>query len=248
MLRRAVNRRAVRFGLPLLGAAAVLAGCGSSSSSGGGGGGSSSKPTYTIAYEGPLSGGDQQLGLNMKFAVELAINQTNLGTSQFGTLPFTLKFVAEDDQGSGTISPSVATSLVTNTSVIAVVGPAFSGATKAAEPTFSAADLATVTPSATNPELATQGWGNFFRVVADDNAQGPADADYMSKTLGIKSVYVVDDASTYAVGLTQAFSTEAKTDGMTVTSEEVPGTTQCSEGTGSVTEYPAAARSEERRV
>ncbi len=51
MLRRAVNRRAVRFCLPLLGAAAILAGCGSSSSTGGGGGGGSSKPTYTIAYE-----------------------------------------------------------------------------------------------------------------------------------------------------------------------------------------------------
>jgi branched-chain amino acid transport system substrate-binding protein len=179
--------------------------------------------------------------LNMKYAVELAINQANAGTSQFGSLPFTLKFLAEDDQGSATISPSVATSLVDNTEVIAVVGPAFSGATKAAEPTFSAANLATVTPSATNPALATQGWSNFFRVVADDNAQGPADADYMSKTLGLKSVYVIDDASAYAVGLTQAFSTEAKNDGMTVTSEEVPGTTQCSEGTGSVSEYPEAA-------
>jgi branched-chain amino acid transport system substrate-binding protein len=241
MLRLAVNRRAAFTVLTLLGGAALLAGCGSGSSSGGGGGGGGSTPTFTIAYEGPLSGGNQQLGLNMKYAVELAINQANDGTSQFGHLPFKLQFKAEDDQGSGTVSPSVATDLVDNSSVIAVVGPAFSGATKAAEPTFSAASLATVTPSATNPDLATQGWSNFFRVVADDNAQGPADADYMSKTLGLKSVYVVDDASTYAVGLTQAFATEAQKDGMTVTKEEVPGTTQCQAGTGSVTEYPAAA-------
>jgi len=149
--------------------------------------------------------------------------------------------VPADDQGSGTVSPSVATSLVDNSQVIAVVGPSFSGATKAAEPTFSAANLATVSPSATNPALATQGWSNFFRVVADDNAQGPADAQYMANTLHVKSVYVVDDASAYAVGLTQAFSNEAKTLVLTVTSEEVPGTTQCTAGTGSVTEYPAAA-------
>jgi branched-chain amino acid transport system substrate-binding protein len=198
-------------------------------------------PTYTIAYEGPLSGGDAQLGLNMKYAVELAVNQANSGTSQFGKLPFTLKFTAADDQGSGTISPSVATSLVDNSGVVAVVGPAFSGATKAAEPTFSAANLATVTPSATNPALATEGWGNFFRVVADDNAQGPADADYMADTLHLTSVYVVNDASAYAVGLAGAFTPEARAKGMKVTSQQVPGTTQCSEGTGSVTEYPAAA-------
>jgi branched-chain amino acid transport system substrate-binding protein len=228
--------------VPLVVGGIVLAACSSSSSSSTTTtSGSSSLPSYTIAYEGPLTGGDAQLGLNMKFAVELAINQANAGTSQFGKLPFTLKFLPEDDQGSATVSPSVATSLVDNTSVIGVVGPAFSGATKAAEPTFSSANLATVTPSATNPALATQGWGNFFRVVADDNAQGPADAQYLANTLHIKSVYVVNDASAYAVGLTTAFSSEATTLGMKVTSEQVPGTTQCSEGTGSVTEYPASA-------
>lgn len=242
MIGRSVSSRVVRFAVPALGVAALLAGCSSSSSpSGGGSGSTNTSGTYTIAYEGPLTGGNAQLGLNMKFAVELAVNQANAGTSQFGHLPFKLAFTASDDQGSGTVSPSVATSLVGNSSVIAVVGPAFSGATKAAEPTFSAANLATVSPSATAPDLATQGWGNFFRVVADDNAQGPADADYMFNTLHLKSVYVVDDASAYAVGLTQAFTTEAKKLGMTVTSEEVPGTTQCSAGSGSVTEYPAAA-------
>lgn len=202
---------------------------------------SPSGPTYTIAYEGPLSGGNAQLGLNMKFGVQLAINQANSGTSSFGQLPFTLKFDAADDQGSGTVSPSVATNLVDNSNVIAVVGPAFSGATKAAEPTFSAANLATVTPSATNPSLATQGWGNFFRVVADDNAQGPADADYMANTLHTTSVYVIDDASAYAVGLAGTFTTEARAKGMTVKHDQVPGTTQCQAGTGSVTEYPGEA-------
>ncbi len=78
-------------------------------------------------------------------------------------------------------------------------------------------------------------------MVADDNAQGPADADYMSKTLHITSVYVVNDASAYAVGLTGAFAKQAQTDGMKVTTDQVPGTTQCSAGTGSVSEYPSAA-------
>lgn len=242
MFNRLFGRKLVRYAVPALGVAAILGGCSSSSpSTNNTGTGTSGMPTYTIAYEGPLSGGNQQLGLNMKFAVNLAINQANSGTSAFGHLPFKLAFKSADDQGSGTVSPSVATSLVDDSSVVAVVGPAFSGATKAAEPTFSAANLATVTPSATNPALATQGWSNFFRVVADDNAQGPADADYISKTLHLTSVYVVDDASAYAVGLTQAFSTEANKLAMKVTSEEVPGTTQCQAGTGSVTEYPAAA-------
>ena len=31
------------------------------------------KPTYTIGYQGPLSGGNAQLGLNMEYGVQLAI-------------------------------------------------------------------------------------------------------------------------------------------------------------------------------
>jgi len=63
----------------------------------------------------------------------------------------------------------------------------------------------------------------------------------MADTLHLTSVYVVNDASAYAVGLAGAFTPEARAKGMKVTSQQVPGTTQCSEGTGSVTEYPAAA-------
>lgn len=198
--------------------------------------------TYTIAYEGPLSGGNQQLGLNMQYAVELAVNQANAGKT-FGKLPFKLAFKTADDQGSATQSPTTAQSLIGDKSVVAVVGPAFSGATKAAEPLFHAAHLATVSPSATLPALAKSGWNNFFRVVADDNAQGPADAEYAAKKLHAKSVYSVDDASAYAVGLVGAFNKKAKQLGMTVTHQEAPGTTQCQAGNGNVQQYGALATS-----
>ncbi|MCU1494738.1 MAG: amino acid/amide transporter substrate-binding protein family [Acidimicrobiaceae bacterium] len=234
-----MKRSIARIGAPVAVAALALtamggAGLASASTS------HASQPTYTIAYEGPLSGGNAQLGLNMKFAVQLAVSQANAGTT-FGKLAFKLKFLAADDGGSATQSPSTAQSLIGNKSVIAVVGPAFSGATKAAEPLFHAANLATVSPSATNPALATQGWSNFFRVVADDNAQGPGDATYAVKKLGAKKIYTVDDASSYAVGLVQAFDQKAQQLGATVTHQEAPGTTQCQAGTGNVQQYGALA-------
>jgi len=196
------------------------------------------KPTFDLAYEGPLSGGNAQLGLNEDYAVEYAVNQANAGKSQFGKLPFTLKFVSKDDQGEGTISPTDAQELVSNPAVVAVVGPAFSGATKAAEPTFSAHNLATVSPSATNPALATSGWHNFFRDVANDSVQGPSDADYVVKVLKDTKVYVANDASTYGEGIATTFAAEATKDGATVTTGTFPGTSQCSDGTASPTQYP----------
>ena len=202
---------------------------------------STTKPTYIIAYEGPLSGGNAQLGLNMKYSVVLAIDAANAGRT-FGNLPFTLQFKAADDQGSATVSPTVASELVSNSQVMAVVGPAFSGATEAAEPTFAGADLATVSPSATAPILAQKGWHNFFRVVADDNAQGPADAEFLVDRLHVNKIYSIDDGSTYAAGLVTAFDTEAKTLHVTLHHQTALATTQCGTGnTGNVDQYPALA-------
>ncbi len=198
-------------------------------------------PTFEIAYEGPLSGGNAQLGLNMEYAVEYAVNAANSGMSAFGKLPFKLVFIRKDDQGSATLSPTDAQELVSNPEVIAVVGPAFSGATKAAEPTFSSHSLATVSPSATLPALATYGWKNFFRVVADDGVQGPADANWVVNTLKDRKLYVVNDAGTYGVGLADAFASQAKKDGAKVTAIAFPGTTECSDGTASPTQYPEDA-------
>ena len=140
-------------------------------------------PTYTIAYEGPLSGGVAQLGLNMKFAVALAINQANAGKT-FGELPFKLKFVAKDDQGSGTVSPTIAD---TARRQLERTRPSSARRSRerraAAEPTFSSsAHMSTVSPSATHTTLAQSGWKNFFRVVADDSIQGPTDANYRSRS------------------------------------------------------------------
>ncbi|MHB8380559.1 MAG: branched-chain amino acid ABC transporter substrate-binding protein [Acidimicrobiales bacterium] len=198
---------------------------------------SKAKPTYVIGYEGPLSGGNLQLGLNMVFAVELAINQANAS----GKNHFKLQLAKYDDQGDPTISPTEAQSAVANKRLIAIVGPAFSGATAAAEPYYSKAHVATVSPSATRVTLASSGWNNFFRVVADDGVQGPADADYLVKTKGNKSVYVVSDGSSYGTGLATAFAGQASADGAKVTSVTVPGTAQCTDGTASATEYSAAA-------
>ena len=191
-----LNRRLTLTVAPVIVLGLALSACSSSKKSSSGGSSGSSggnKPSFTIAYQGPLSGGNAQLGLNMKWAVQLAVNEANAA----GDLPFTLNYTEADDQGSGDKSPAAAQQLIDNKAVIAVVGPAFSGATKAAEPKFADANLATVSPSATSPTLADGGWSSFFRVVADDNAQGPADADYAVKKLGAKTIYAIDDASAY---------------------------------------------------
>lgn len=194
------------------------------------------KPTYTIGYEGPLSGGYQQLGLNMVFAVQLAIQQANRNSK----LPFKLKLATFDDQGSSTLAPAQAQAAIQNHSLVAMIGPAFSGATEAAEPYYSAAHMATVSPSATAAALAKGTMNNFMRVVAGDDVQGAADANFLVKTHGLKSLVVINNGSFYGAGLASVVAKQAKKDGASVTTYTYPTTGSCG-GTASVSEYTSAA-------
>jgi branched-chain amino acid transport system substrate-binding protein len=199
-------------------------------------------PTYTIGYEGPLSGGNAQLGLNMVYAVHLAIQQWN---AKKGT-HFKLKFATYNDQGDPTISPTEAHLAVSNKNLVAIVGPAFSGATKAAQAIYGPAHMPLVSPSATNPLLITPKEDpdhNFFRVVADDIVQGQTDGRYIVHNLHDANVYVVNDASTYGSGLAAQVVVGAKADHATVNTQTVDGTTQCQAGSGDASEYGAAATS-----
>lgn len=197
----------------------------------------SAKPVYVIGYEGPLSGGNAQLGINMKWGVELAIQQANAS----GKLPFTLQAAWYDDQGSSTLSPAQAQAAVANGKLVAVVGPAFSGATKAAEPFYANAGIATVSPSATAAALATGiSNNNFMRVVYGDDVQGSADAKFLVKTHSAHKVLVIDDGSFYGSGLSAVVATSAKADGASVSTNSLPETSRCG-GVASATEYSAAA-------
>ncbi len=69
-----------------------------------------------------------------------------------------------------------------------MVGPAGSQEVEAVGPLFAKAGLAFISGSATLPALTTSGANTtFFRVVADDNVQGPQDANYIIKHLQPKA-------------------------------------------------------------
>jgi branched-chain amino acid transport system substrate-binding protein len=108
---------------------------------------------------------------------------------------------------------------------VAAVGPAMSGAGKAMSPILSQGNLATITPSSTNPDITDpkfaatyrpEGKAVYFRTVATDAFQGPNMANFMAKVLKIKSVFVLDDSGAYGVGLADAFQAQAEKDGVKV--------------------------------
>jgi len=189
-------------------------GSGNSSSSGG------SNQTYKIGFQGALSGDNQQLGINEINAVELAVKQAN----DKGDLPFKLEVVKSDDGGTPDKAPAAASALLQDNGIVGVVGPIFSGPTKAVGKTYADAGMPLISPSATNPTLTSSGFSTFHRVVPNDSVEAPEAADWLAKKA--KKVFVIDDTSEYGKGAGDGVRAELKAKGITPTDQSVPASTQ----------------------
>jgi branched-chain amino acid transport system substrate-binding protein len=150
-----------------------------------------------IGFMGALSGENGALGQNMVNGASIAFDEWNKAnkTCQVKFDKSTFK----DSQGSPDQASPLAPALVADKNVLGLIGPGFSGETKATMPVFEAATLPMITPGATNAKLSTNGWKMFHRILANDDKQGPGIVKLMKKTA--KKVGVIDDASEYGKGL-----------------------------------------------
>ena len=150
-----------------------------------------------LAMAGALTGQDSALGINIKNGVQLAVDQHNKANPG---CQVTLKTF--DTEGVPQKATQIAPQIVNDEFTVGLIGPAFSGETKATGQVFDQAGLVAATASATNPTLSEQNWRTFFRGLANDAVQGPSVANYL-KNLGYKKICVVDDSSDYGVGLAE---------------------------------------------
>jgi branched-chain amino acid transport system substrate-binding protein len=206
-------RRAYSRGLVAAAAASalVLSACGGSNDNGGSSGsGGSSGGSVTIGFFGAQTGPNAQLGINISNGVELALEQHNAksGVTQ-------VKLIKYDTQGDPAQATNQAKKAVSD-KVAAIIGPAFSGESKTADPIFEEAGIPNVSASATAVALGQNGWKFWHRVLANDGVQGPGDADFIAKTLNAKTVAVIDDQSEYGKGLGDAVRKQLATDGVKV--------------------------------
>ncbi|WP_405090443.1 branched-chain amino acid ABC transporter substrate-binding protein [Micromonospora sp. NBC_01392] len=149
-----------------------------------------------IAFFGALTGSSAALGINEKNGVKLAVDKYNKENADCK-----VELAELDSQGSPDQAPQLAQKAIDDAKILGVVGPAYSGESEAAGPLFSEAGLVTITPSATRPSLAEQGWKTFFRAVGNDFSQGPAAGNYIKNVMKADRVYVIDDQSAYGAGL-----------------------------------------------
>ena len=153
-------------------------------------------PVASLGLQFPETGDAANLGAPMLKGAQLAVDEYN---AENADACVTIKKF--DTQGDPAKAPAVAQAAIDDASVLGIMGPGFSGESKAALPLYDAAGIAAVTGSATNSELQTNGWKVWFRILANDAVQGPGIAKYIAETLKPASIGIIDDGSDYGKGL-----------------------------------------------
>ncbi|MCK5097257.1 MAG: branched-chain amino acid ABC transporter substrate-binding protein [Desulfobacteraceae bacterium] len=139
-------------------------------------------------------------GISGLRGVEMAAQDIN---SRGGIMGRPIKLFVEDDLCLPKHALIVASKLLSH-NVHAVIGHICSGATFTALDTYKNADIITISPSATNPDLTQSGdYPNFYRTIASDDTQALVQVEFAVNQLKLKRIAVIHDKSVYGKGLSE---------------------------------------------
>ncbi|MBC7326191.1 MAG: ABC transporter substrate-binding protein [Moorella sp. (in: Bacteria)] len=215
--------------LALLLIVALTAGCGQSQSTGGqensgeqGATAASEEVKVGVNYE--LSGEVATYGTNTKNAIMMAFEEINSKDGVLGGKK--IKPIVLDNASKKEEAMSVAAKLVNEEKVVALLGPATTGATLAASQIATEYKIPLLTTSATSPPVTVDPQTNkvrdyIFRVCFIDPTQAVVGAEFAIKDLGAKKAAILyDNSNDYSKGLYQVFKEEFTKNGGQVVGEE----------------------------
>lgn len=192
----------------------LLAGCsGEKETSGGTETKSEGTKVIKIATQSPLSGGSATLGDAIKLGAQLALDEQK---DKFKDLGFDLQLVPYDDQADPKKGVANAQLIASDKDVFAVVGHLNSGVAIPSSEVYEKYSIPMVSPANTATDVTDRGLKTVNRIVARDDSQGPAGADYAVNTIGAKKIFIVQDKTAYGTGLAEAFKKGAEEAGAEV--------------------------------
>jgi branched-chain amino acid transport system substrate-binding protein len=213
------TRRALNLGAIAVAAIAVVGGCTAAFAQ---------QKVVKVGITLALTGADAEDATLMKNGAMMAFDEAN---TDGGVAGYKIVPVIYDDgtATAGQYDPAQSATntkkLIADPQVVANIGPQMSGSGKAMSPILSEADLATITPSSTNPDITDPKLADqfrpklkavYFRTVTTDAYQGPNMANFYKEKLHVKTVFILDDSGAYGVGLANAFENQAKKIGIQI--------------------------------
>ncbi|MEO8266360.1 MAG: branched-chain amino acid ABC transporter substrate-binding protein [Ilumatobacteraceae bacterium] len=192
--------------------------------------------TLIIATDLPLQGASKDASDDTNNAVSMLIEQAG---GKAGAYNVALKSYDDSTAAKGGWDDATcaknANDHVANAAEVAVMGTYNSGCAKIEVPVLNqdpSGPMLMISHANTNPGL-TKVWDpgepdkfyptgvrNYGRVIATDDFQGAADAQFAKQDLKVTKCVVLNDAQTYGVGVATAFKEEAKKQGIEIVADE----------------------------
>ena len=167
-----------------------------------------------------VAGPDASLGTDTKRGVEIAVEDKGVKV-----LGFPIKLTIQDTGCNAEGGQAAATKLASDPTIIAAIGSSCSSEARPGAPILWKAGIATVSPSATSPDLTDstkrgREFDGFFRTGHNDKVQGAVAAEFAWKQLKVKRAATIHDGSIYAEKLQAIFAETFKKLGGAITSQE----------------------------
>ncbi len=152
--------------------------------------------------------------------------------------PFEVEWVLFDDHGDPEQSRLLAETIVADPRFVAVVGPMGSTEAFANAPVFDEAGLLQVSPCGSHPDLCTQGYKTFYRLVPNEEVQAAALATIAREKLDAKTIAIVHDDDAFGTTVSDNLAAAWTAAGLEVVARE-----SFSHGTTDFTELAARVKS-----
>ncbi len=173
-----------------------------------------------INYE--LSGGVAAYGQASVIGIKMAVEEINAAGGIDGKK---IVLVEYDNKSEPAEAVTLANRLISQDKVLAILGPATSGAFKSQIAVAEKEKVPVLSGSATADDVTVDANGVVkqyaFRICFSDSYQGTAMASFAANNLSAKKAVIIKDTSSdYAMGLAENFSNAFKSTGGTIVGEE----------------------------
>lgn len=173
--------------------------------------------TIKIATASPLSGSVATLGDAIKMGAQLKLEESQPKFEQMG---YKLELVPLDDQADPKKGVANAQLIGADTAILGVIGHLNSGVSIPSSETYEKYNVAMITPASTATDLTDRNLKAVNRIVARDDFQGPAGAEFAVNELNAKKIFVIQDKTAYGQGLADAFKGAAESLGAEIVGYE----------------------------
>ncbi len=199
-----------------------LAGCASTGGSTTTAGTGAAGGTIKIGLNYELSGNVSTYGTSLVQGIELAYKEIN---ADGGVLGQQVELIKADNQSKTDEAANISSRLATRDKVVAILGPATSGNTKAALPPAQENKVPLISASATADDVTLDSSGNVreyvFKTCFSDSFQGITMANFAKSEFNYtKAAILRDNTSDYAKGLSENFTKTFTEGGGTIVAEE----------------------------